>query len=197
MTIHKRSSTVGRVTNREILIRLIQKRNRLSYFRRLPHPKTRDYPPELARITYTRRLPSGAETHEDCGFYAPDPPRIYLIRPDMDPGSQLAEQVAETSLTPREDLIDLAHELGHHDTYRTGGGLGKYRPDLPRGTYAEELWAWRLGRGILEDEGFDDWELFTSRRQSALDGYARGLGLGTQVDDVTALVAAGIRPRDV
>lgn len=130
----------------------------------------------------------------ESGFYEPPTgpsgfPHVSIFREIDQPA--LAFEVAEASTDPLEELIILAHEFGHHESWLAG-----HRPPLsgksmltderladPEAAYAEEVRAWHYARQILaglEPEGpaqFDAWDTFASIELASLFSYQSGLSL--------------------
>jgi hypothetical protein len=101
------------------------------------------------------------------------------------------EQATRLAGDPLSELITLAHELGHAQSWRLGYRTTVYldvvdRVYEPGRSFAfdeavlvldEELRAWRFARSILGQKGFTKWAAFDEHKTRALAIYCERLNL--------------------
>lgn len=107
-----------------------------------------------------------------------------------EPTAYVSSEVARLAADPLSELIFLSHEIGHHLAVQNSLGTGTFAQEMPLETYEEETVAWVLGRQVLEDRGFSDWDRFASLESNSLLGYRCGLGLTTECANA---IEAGVR----
>jgi hypothetical protein len=115
--------------------------------------------------------------------YDPDKfrPEVWLARAPT-PKPRTEPDLAGATL---EELLVLAHELGHVRSYRKNERPDGYRHAVDAGApnwstlkehqkamiSDEEVRAWDYARVILTDEGFDDWGAYEEKRANSLGVY--------------------------
>jgi hypothetical protein len=178
----------------EILIELVRKHDRGEHFRRT---NSSDYPPSAIVIVFIPRT-----TEDELAVYhardnARDIPRIDIYRygctdADMD---RPAAELAASSPCPIQELVSLAHELGHHECSLRG--LPCVFDEARRvDTYESEIAAWMLGRTILTEQSFADWDTFEERERASLRGYREGLHLSDEeANEIQARVRTQVLAR--
>lgn len=92
-----------------------------------------------------------------------------------------------------EELLTIAHEFGHAESFKRGlrgDGYLEAANKVTQGNFAalsererclvlsEERRAWRFGRENLAHAGFDDWSAYWQRRARALRDYLRRFEAG-------------------
>jgi hypothetical protein len=87
-----------------------------------------------------------------------------------------ALKAAKESQDPTYDLVQVAHELGHHLLW-LGGKLPERVGRPPQNVYSEEILAWAIGKHILAARGFGEWRRFGEVRDFSLETYRSGLRL--------------------
>ena len=112
---------------------------------------------------------------ETTGEYFPALPKIKIYRRGCkEDGPTPAAELARISPAPVEELVALAHELGHHESALTGRF-----PDLKSASdderFEEEMFAWDHARTILVAKGFSDWVAFEAQRYGLLQDYRLNL----------------------
>jgi hypothetical protein len=167
------------MTSQEILIRLIRTRDRETL------GCVDDCPPGTAWIDFVAP-PDVAQL--DGGKFFHEHDRIELYRPGAPPhpqGSPL--EAAARSPRPTEELVSLAHELGHLDSKLRGN---VFPPLDGEHVYAEELRAWHFAEFLLKQNDFEEWDAFRLLRDQGLASYRDNLALsGLQLDRATQLAA--------
>jgi hypothetical protein len=154
----------------EILVSVVRERDRSDYWERT---RSRDWPPETVFVQFVPR-----QAEDEHARYHPEIPRIDIYRYGCTPLHipQCAVDMAAASPCPLDELISLAHELGHHESALRGLFC---KPDDTKQeqTFEEEIRAWSFGRAILGKTQYLDWSAFEERERRALDGYREGLSL--------------------
>jgi hypothetical protein len=164
MTVH--------VQSREIFVRLVRARDRDECVRR--DVPVEQCPPETVWITFCDDAGTG-----EMGRYHDG--AVFLYRPNcVVLADQRAVEMAQASTNPVDELVWFAHELGHHESRRSGFPAPGSEPtldteDQKRDRYAEEARAWLWARAILTGEGLSGWERFDELQEVGLSSYVRGL----------------------
>ncbi len=173
----------SRMTSQEILIRLIRTRDRETL------GCVDNCPPETAWIDF---VGPPEVVQLDGGKFFPEYDQIDLYRHGAAPhpqGSPL--EAAARSPRPTEELVSLAHELGHLDSKLRGN---VFPPTDSEHAYAEELRAWHFAEGLLRENDFEEWDAFRALRGQGLASYRDNLALSdSQLETAALLVAADQR----
>ena len=155
--------------SRELLIELVRTRDRTTL------GCVDDCPPGTAWIDFVAltdvvRLDGGKFFHEY------DQIDVYREGAPPDPQeSPLA--AAAASQRPIEEVVWLAHELGHLQSKLRGS---VFPPSGAERTYAEELRAWYFAKRLLVEKEFADWDIFDTLRTQGLVSYREYLNLTEQ-----------------
>jgi hypothetical protein len=169
-------------SSRELLVHLVRTRDRTTL------GCIDDCPPGTAWIDFV--APTDV-VKLDGGKFFPEHDQIDVYR-DGAPSNPRGAPVeaAAASQNPTEELVWLAHELGHlHSKLR--GNPSPPPADIPEQVYAEELRAWAFAWQLLREEGFSEWKTFDALRDHGLGSYLEHLRLSaSQVRAATALVEA-------
>lgn len=114
---------------------------------------------------------------DERGEYVPSIPRIDIYRYEYSDDDDLtpSTEMAQRAVDPLDELITLAHELGHHHVWTALKSGRPFSEETPVESFEEEVKAWAWGRRILELEGFCAWAEFEARERDALKGYRDGL----------------------
>ena len=126
----------------------------------------------------------GNETPLD-GWYAPDPwknalgPQIHILR-----------NHAQKQEDPTQELLTLAHEFGHHQSFLDHNRTSEYeelvdksaewkylKPEQKQIILNEEIRAWKYAKNTLQKLGFSDWEQFKKRKTDSLYRYQKLLNI--------------------
>jgi len=100
----------------------------------------------------------------------------------------------------RFEVITLAHELGHHESFKQGErppgyttlmkdwGDGTRHPDRQEISLilSEEQRAWNYGRRLLQHMGFTEWASFNMRQREGMSSYREVLFSGRRIGEVEA-----------
>lgn len=126
------------------------------------------------------------------GKFFPEHDQIDVYRdgaPSHPDGSPL--EAAQKSQRPTEELVCLAHELGHLESKLQGN---PFPPPSHEHIYAEEIRAWHLAERLLRENDFDDWSVFLALRTQGLASYRDNLALSdSQVATAVERARAGAR----
>jgi hypothetical protein len=173
----------------EILIKLVRKHDRLEHFRRT---NSAEYPPSTLIIAFVPRTEEA-----ERGLYHPEIRRIDIYRYGATDAyeDRPAAELAASSPCPIQELVSLAHELGHHECSLLGLPC-VYDKARRLETYEGEVGAWMLGRAILEAHLFTDWGTFDEQEHASLLGYREGLHLSdNEANEIQARVARRLGTR--
>ncbi len=138
--------------------------------------------PRHVWISYRRPPGNDASGRPMPGRYKRPPPdgvaTVLLYRTEIASGEVLGPEHlgAHPPADWLAELITLAHELGHHESFLRGTYTEEDHA-RPEECYLEEIRAWTHARTILEEHGFEDWRSFEFQEREALEGYRVGLGL--------------------
>jgi hypothetical protein len=150
-----------------ILLDLVRERDCREYNKRTG---TAEYPPHTVIIRFVPRVDG------QHAAYSPKIPAIDIYRAECAPGweDRSAYEDATNSPDALDELISLAHELGHHDR-ATEKGRDLFDNMNPEKRYEEEVRAWARGRQILANTPFSGWSSFDERKRGDLATYRVGL----------------------
>jgi hypothetical protein len=157
----------------EILVELVRERDWTQYWE---EHRNAVRPSEMVSIFFAPT--DGGPT----GTYSPKLPLITIYRRGCREGDPTpSAELARVSPAPVEELVVLAHELGHHQSAM----IGRF-PDLDRASdderLEEEILAWDHARTILAAKGFSDWPAFDARKCLSLQDYRLNLKLSSCPD---------------
>jgi hypothetical protein len=169
------------MTSHDILVHLIRTLDRTTL------GCSDDCPPGSAWIDFV--APVEVDILEGGKFF-PEHDQIDIYRegaPRSPAGAPL--DAAEASLKPTEELVWLAHELGHLKSKLSGHQLPP--ENVPEKVYGEEVRAWRFARRLLHDNAFTEWRVFDALHERALGTYRDTLKLSErQANAIADLVRA-------
>jgi hypothetical protein len=152
----------------ELLVRLVWERDRHELQQR---GVVDDFPVNSVWINFVEPA-----QHGEGGRYFHEHVTVDIYRHGCpsSPGRALTE--AERSPRPCEELVWLAHELGHHES-TLAGFVPPTESSQPFPRYEEELRAWLLARRLLDGQRFVEWPQFEAIRNAALVTYRGGLAI--------------------